>query len=309
MSQILSSFATLLFPFGYGAGQQVAASTDGKAKVHGSASKWSTYLSLLLWVTELTALIFAAIFTILLHDDIRQIDDKTITGEDSHTERLNTNLLLNSIVFTARAIFVGIVVLVNLSTCTFPAVASTAQSFLFCGNIWDRNRVKAGSRRTCLLVWFFIEQVFFLAPLLSMVMLTMGDISTVLSKSCLQLKQEACGWDCVFAYNPLTTFEEGAGHTFRRPVTSLFVFSYLLYFSAAGVRLIRNSLLYIISGTMVGNNVTTHNSISTDGKEVQDIIQSTLSGASKVREEITYNFGAEDDMDGLRKRNTALKIL
>lgn len=306
MSQILASFSTLLFPFGYGAGQQVAVE-NGKAKVHGSASKWSTYLSLLLWVAELTALIFAAIFTLLLQDDIRQIDDKTITGEDGHTERLNTNLLLNSIAFVTRAAFVTFVVIVNLSTCTFPMVGKTAQSFLFCGNIWNSNRVVTGSRRTCLMVWFFIEQVLFLLPMITMIMLTMGDISTVLSKSCLQLNQEECGWKCVFAYNPLTTFEEGAGHTFRRPVTSLFVFSYLLYFSAAGLRLLRNTVLYMLTGTMVGNSAVSHNSISTNQKEVQDAIESTLSGASKIREEITYSF--QDENMSVRKRSPVLKML
>lgn len=306
MSQILASFSTLLFPFGYGAGQQVAVE-NGKPKVHGSASKWSTYLSLLLWVAELTALVFAAVFTLLLQDDIRQIDDKTITGEDGHSERLNTNLLLNSIAFTTRAAFVAFVVVVNLSTCTFPAVGSTVQSSLFCGNIWNPNRVSAGGRRTCLLVWFFIEQIIFLLPMITMIVLTMGDISTVLSKSCLQLKQEGCGWDCVFAYNPLTTFEEGAGHTFRRPVTTLFVFSYLLYFSAAGLRILRNTVLYLLTGTMVGNNAVSHNSISTNQNEVQTAIENTLSGASKAREEITYSF--QDENMNVRKRSPVLKML
>ena len=305
MSQILASFSTLLFPFGYGAGQQVVVE-NGRPKVQGSAGKWTTYLSLLLWVAELTALIFAAAFTLLLHDDIRKIDDKTITGEDGHSERLNTNLLLNSIAFTARAAFVVFVVIVNLSTCTFPAVGSTAQRLLFCGNIWNPNRVSTGSRKTCLLVWFFIEQILFLLPMITMIMLTMGDVATVLSKSCLQLKQEECGWKCVFAYSPLTTFD-GTGHTFERPGTTLFVFSYLLYFSAAGLRLLRNTLLYVITGTMVGNSAVSHNSISTNQKEVQDAIESTLSGASKLREEITYSF--QDENRSVRKRSPVLKML
>lgn len=306
MSEVLQTMASLLFPFGYGAGVQVVPNPEGNAKVHGSASKWQTYLSVLLWVVELGSIVLAAIFALLLQLDIKLIDDEAITGGNDLSERLNANLLLNTIAFIARAVLVSFVVLVNLSSCTVPAVASTVSSYLFCGDIWGGSG-RASSRSSCLMVWFVLEQVIFLAPLATMIMLTLGnDIGTVLSKSCLQLGKNECGWDCALAYSPFTTFE-ATGHTFSRPVTGLYVMSYLLYFVAAGVRLFRNTILFLLTRTIVGNNATSHNSVGTDANEVEAAIQSTLSGASKVREEITYSFNDS----GVRQRagGNLLKML
>ncbi len=293
----------MLFPTGFGAGVQVSPK-EGKAKVHGSVSKWQTYLSLLLWVLELGSLVLAAVFALLLQEDIKLIDDEAITGGGDMAERLNTNLLLNTIAFMTRAVFVGFVVLVNLSSCSVPAIAGTVSSYLFCGDIWNKNRTSKGSRNSCLLVWFFLEQVVFLLPLVTMVMLTLGnDIAGVLSKSCLQLGMDECGWECALKYSPFTTFEE-TGHTFTRPVTGLYVMAYLLYFVAALVKVFRNSILYLCTRTLLGNNATSHNSVGTDGKAVEEAITATLSGASKSREEITYSFN-----DGVRNRGGMLKML
>jgi len=294
----------MLFPMGFGAGVQVSPK-EGKAKVHGSVSKWQTYLSLLLWVLELGSLVLAAVFALLLQEDIKLIDDEAITGGGDMAERLNTNLLLNTIAFMTRAVFVGFVVLVNLSSCSVPAIAGTVSSYLFCGDIWNKNRTSKGSRNSCLLVWFFLEQVVFLLPLVTMVMLTLGnDIAGVLSKSCLQLGMDECGWECALKYSPFTTFEE-TGHTFTRPVTGLYVMAYLLYFIAALVKVFRNSILYLCTRTLLGNNATSHNSVGTDGKAVEEAITATLSGASKSREEITYSF---NDV-GVRNRGGMLKML
>ena len=303
MSEVLQTFASMLFPYGFGAGVQVSPK-EGKAKVHGSASKWQTYLSVLLWVLELGSLIFAAVFALLLQEDIKLIDDEAITGGGELAERLNTNLLLNTIAFMTRAVFVAFVVIVNLSSCSVPAIAGTVSSYLFCGDIWNGNRTSKGARNTCLLVWFFLEQVVFLLPLVTMVMLTLGnDIAGVLSKSCLQLGMEECGWEGALKYSPLTTFEE-TGHTFTRPVTGLYVMAYLLYFIAALVKVFRNSILYLCTRTLLGNNATSHNSVGTDGKAVEEAITATLNGASKSREEITYSFN-----DGVRNRGGMLKML
>ncbi len=304
MSEVLQTFASMLFPMGFGAGVQVSPK-EGKAKVHGSVSKWQTYLSLLLWVLELGSLVLAAVFTLLLQEDIKLIDDEAITGGGDMAKRLNTNLLLNTIAFMTRAVFVAFVVLVNLSSCSVPAIAGTVSSYLFCGDIWNKNRVTKGGRNSCLLVWFFLEQVVFLLPLVTMVMLTLGnDIAGVLSKSCLQLGMDECGWECALKYSPLTTFEE-TGHTFTRPVTGLYVMAYLLYFIAALVKVFRNSILYLCTRTLLGNNATSHNSVGTDGKAVEEAISATLSGASKSREEITYSFNDE----GVRRRGGMLKML
>jgi len=303
MSEVLQTMASLLFPFGFGAGVQLAPTKNGDAKVHGSASKWQTYLSVLLWVLELGSVVLAAVFAIMLQADIKLIDDESITGGDDLSNRLNTNLLLNSIAFITRASLVAFVVLVNLSSCTIPAVASTVSSYLFCGDIWGSEGRSAG-RNTCLLVWFVLEQLVFLAPLATMVMLTLGnDISSILSKSCLQLGKDECGWDCALAYSPFATFEE-TGHTFTKPVTGLYVMSYLLYFIAAGVRLFRNTILFLCTRTLVGNNATSHNSVGTNAEEVEEAILSTLNGASKSREEITYSF---DQEDGIRNRGNTKK--
>ena len=293
----------MLFPMGFGAGVQVSPK-EGKAKVHGSVSKWQTYLSLLLWVLELGSLVLAAVFALLLQEDIKLIDDEAITGGGDLAERLNTNLLLNTIAFMTRAVFVGFVVIVNLSSCSVPAIAGTVSNYLFCGDIWNKNRTSKGSRNSCLLVWFFLEQVVFLLPLVTMVMLTLGnDIAGVLSKSCLQLGMDECGWECALKYSPFTTFEE-TGHTFTRPVTGLYVMAYLLYFIAALVKVFRNSILYLCTRTLLGNNATSHNSVGTDGKAVEEAITATLNGASKSREEITYSFN-----DGVRNRGGMLKML
>jgi len=293
----------MLFPMGFGAGVQVSPK-EGKAKVHGSVSKWQTYLSVLLWVLELGSLVLAAVFALLLQEDIKLIDDEAITGGGDLAERLNTNLLLNTIAFMTRAVFVGFVVIVNLSSCSVPAIAGTVSNYLFCGDIWNKNRTSKGSRNSCLLVWFFLEQVVFLLPLVTMVMLTLGnDIAGVLSKSCLQLGMDECGWECALKYSPFTTFEE-TGHTFTRPVTGLYVMAYLLYFIAALVKVFRNSILYLCTRTLLGNNATSHNSVGTDGKAVEEAITATLNGASKSREEITYSFN-----DGVRNRGGMLKML
>ena len=233
MSEVLQTFASMLFPMGFGAGVQVSPQ-QGKAKVHGSASKWQTYLSILLWVVELGSLVLAAVFALLLQQDIKLIDDEAITGGDEMAKRLNTNLLLNTIAFMTRAVFVGFVVLVNLSSCTIPAVAGTISSYLFCGDIWNKNRTSKGARNTCLLVWFFLEQVVFLLPLVTMVMLTLGnDIAGVLSKSCLQLGMDECGWECALKYSPFTTFEDTSGNTITRPDTRLYVMAYSLLYCRA----------------------------------------------------------------------------
>ena len=304
MSEVLQTFASMLFPMGFGAGVQVLPK-QGKAKVHGSASKWQTYLSILLWVVELGSLVLAAVFALLLQQDITLIDDEAITGGDDMAKRLNTNLLLNTIAFMTRAVFVAFVVLVNLSSCTIPAVAGTISSYLFCGDIWNKNRTSKGARNTCLLIWFFLEQVVFLLPLVTMVMLTLGnDIAGVLSKSCLQLGMEECGWECALKYSPFTTFEDTSGHTFTRPVTGLYVMAYVLYFIAALVKVFRNSILYLCTRTLVGNNATSHNSVGTDGKAVEEAISATITGASKSREEITYSFN-----EGVRNRGGVLKML
>lgn len=304
MSEVLQTFASMLFPMGFGAGVQVLPK-QGKAKVHGSASKWQTYLSILLWVVELGSLVLAAVFALLLQQDITLIDDEAITGGDDMAKRLNTNLLLNTIAFMTRAVFVAFVVLVNLSSCTIPAVAGTISSYLFCGDIWNKNRTSKGARNTCLLIWFFLEQVIFLLPLVTMVMLTLGnDIAGVLSKSCLQLGMEECGWECALKYSPFTTFEDTSGHTFTRPVTGLYVMAYVLYFIAALVKVFRNSILYLCTRTLVGNNATSHNSVGTDGKAVEEAISATITGASKSREEITYSFN-----EGVRNRGGVLKML
>ena len=304
MSEVLQTFASMLFPMGFGAGVQVLPK-QGKAKVHGSASKWQTYLSILLWVVELGSLVLAAVFALLLQQDITLIDDEAITGGDDMAKRLNTNLLLNTIAFMTRAVFVAFVVLVNLSSCTIPAVAGTISSYLFCGDIWNKNRTSKGARNTCLLIWFFLEQVIFLLPLVTMVMLTLGnDIAGVLSKSCLQLGMEECGWECALKYSPFTTFEDTSGHTFTRPVTGLYVMAYVLYFIAALVKIFRNSILYLCTRTLVGNNATSHNSVGTDGKAVEEAISATITGASKSREEITYSFN-----EGVRNRGGVLKML
>tara|TARA_B110000003_G_scaffold146596_1_gene147569 strand:- start:2160 stop:3071 length:912 start_codon:yes stop_codon:yes gene_type:complete len=303
MSEVLQTFASMLFPMGFGAGVQVSPK-EGKAKVHGSVSKWQTYLSVLLWVLELGSLVLAAVFALLLQEDIKLIDDEAITGGGDLAERLNTNLLLNTIAFMTRAVFVGFVVIVNLSSCSVPAIAGTVSNYLFCGDIWNKNRTSKGSRNSCLLVWFFLEQVVFLLPLVTMVMLTLGnDIAGVLSKSCLQLGMDECGWECALKYSPFTTFEE-TGHTFTRPVTGLYVMAYLLYFIAALVKVFRNSILYLCTRTLLGNNATSHNSVGTDGKAVEEAITATLNGASKSREEITYSFN-----DGVRNRGGMLKML
>jgi len=304
MSEVLQTFASMLFPMGFGAGVQVSPK-EGKAKVHGSVSKWQTYLSVLLWVLELGSLVLAAVFALLLQEDIKLIDDEAITGGGDLAERLNTNLLLNTIAFMTRAVFVGFVVIVNLSSCSVPAIAGTVSNYLFCGDIWNKNRTSKGSRNSCLLVWFFLEQVVFLLPLVTMVMLTLGnDIAGVLSKSCLQLGMDECGWECALKYSPFTTFEE-TGHTFTRPVTGLYVMAYLLYFIAALVKVFRNSILYLCTRTLLGNNATSHNSVGTDGKAVEEAISATLNGASKSREEITYSFND----GGVRNRGGMLKML
>ena len=304
MSEVFNTFVSMLFPYGFGAGVQVSPK-QGKAKVHGSASKWQTYLSLLLWVAELGALILAAVFATMLQQDIKLIDDEAITGGDEMAKRLNDNLMFNTAAFMARAIFVGFVVLVNLSSCSFPEVAGTVASYLFCGDIWSKERVSKGGRSTCLIVWLILEQVVFLLPLVTMVMLTLGnDIAGVLSKSCLQLGMDECGWECALKYSPFTTFEE-TGHTFTRPVTGLYVMSYMLYLAAAVVKIFRNSILYLCTRTLVGNNATSHNSVGSDGPEVEEAIAQTLSGASKAREEITYSFND----GGVRQRPRMLKML
>jgi len=308
MSEVLQTFASMLFPYGFGAGVQVSPQ-QGKAKVHGSASKWQTYLSLLLWVIEVGSLILAAIFAFLLQQDITLVDDDAITGGNDAAKRLNANLVLNTIAFMARAVFVGFVVIVNLSTCTVPAVAGTVANYIFCGDIWNANRTNKGVRNTCLLAWFFIEQVIFLLPFVSMVMLTLGnDIAGVLSKSCLQLGMNECGWECALKYSPFATFEETGKGTFTRPITGLYVMAYLLYFIAALVKTFRNSILYLCTRTLVGNNATSHNSVGTDGEAVEKAITATLTGASKAREEITYSFN-DGTGGGMRNRNGMLKMI
>ena len=308
MSEILASFATLTFPFGIGAGIQVKPSKDSELEVRGSITSYETYFSVLLWVVELGALILAAIFALLLQGDIELIEDEAITGGDDLAKRLNTNLMLNSIAFVTRAVFVGIVVLVNLSSCSIPAVARTVGDYLFCGNIWDGERGSKGARNTCLMIWFVLEQLVFLGPLLTLVMLTQGnDIGNVLSKSCLQLGMD-CDTECALKYSPFATFEETSGHTFTRPVTGLFVMSFALYLIAAAVRLFRNTAVFLCVRTLLGNNATSHNSIGTSKDEVETAIKGAISGASKLNEEVTYSFNA-DGGPRKRKGNSLLRML
>lgn len=303
MSETLETFATLTFPFGsYGAGIQLQ-KNNGQNKIHGSAGRWQTYVSILLWAGELTCLVLAAIFSVMLDMDVKHVDDPAIVGNGHFADRLHTSLLLNSIAFCIRACAVALVVLTNLTTCGVPGCARAVADFFFMGNVWSSGR-QSGTRTSCIMIWWFIGQLTFLLPMITLMILVLGnDIGTVLAKSCLQLGMEECSWECAFKYSPFTSFDSAYGHTFTKPITTLYTLSYLLYFGAAFVRIFRNTVLFLCVRTIVGNNPLSHNTVGDDQRVVQTAVDATLASSigfakNKNLQEVTYGF----ETDGIRKR-------
>ena len=62
----------------------------------------------------------------------------------------------------------------------------------------------------------------------------------------------------------------------QRPLLSIFIWMYLLYFAAPLIRIVREVLLYFCINTIVGNNATSHNSVSNEKEVVDDVIVTLL---------------------------------
>lgn len=107
---------------------------------------------------------------------------------------------------------------------------------------------------------------------------------------------------CTDAYQCLQKVE-----ILQRPLLTIFAWMYILYFAAPIVRMLRQVLLYFCINTIVGNNATTHNSVSNEKEVVDDVIVTLLNQPSKPNSYYMGNNGYEKvyispNINGLRKR-------
>lgn len=288
-------FTSLSFPTAaIGAGIQMKKDNE-KVAVEGSNANWQTFYSILLWVVELAALWLAAIFTGLIQAQVTYLE------EYDHSDHLRSSIMFNTIAFYSRAIVVSAVVLINLGSCSSPGLARAVQQTICCGDMWTNKRSRQ-SRSTCLGLFWLLEQISFCLPAFALILMSNNGISGVLSKQCLQQGDNACDSTCAFRYAPWDSFSKVIdGKAFSRPITALFMWSYILYFSSMFIRVFRTISIYLCLRTIVGNNATSHQTIGSAKSAVNDAVNSALGRIEKfsnTRKEITYGF--EKD---LRQRN------
>ena len=292
---LFTVFTSLSFPTAaIGAGIQMK-KNDEKIQVEGSTTTWQTWYSILLWILELGALWIAAIFTGMIQAQVTYLE------EYDHSDHLRSSIMFNTISFYSRAIIVSIVVLLNLGTCSSPGIARTVQQTICCGDMWTNKRTRQ-NRNTCLGLFWLLEQISFCLPGFALVLMSNNGISGVLSKQCLQQGDTACDSTCAFRYSPLDTFSQATeGQAFTRPITALFMWSYILYFGSMAIRILRTLSIYLCVGTIIGNNATSHQTVGSSKGAVNDAVNSALGRVEKFSnrpQEITYGFE-----NGLRKRN------
>ncbi|MAU14020.1 MAG: hypothetical protein CMH46_00585 [Muricauda sp.] len=288
-------FTSLSFPTAaIGAGIQMKKDNE-KVAVEGSNANWQTFYSILLWVVELAALWFAAIFTGLIQAQVTYLE------EYDHSDHLRSSIMFNTIAFYSRAIVVSAVVLINLGSCSSPGLARAVQQTICCGDMWTNKRSRQ-SRSTCLGLFWLLEQISFCLPAFALVLMSNNGISGVLSKQCLQQGDSACDSTCAFRYAPWDSFSKVEdGTAFSRPITALFMWSYILYFSSMFIRVFRTISIFLCLRTIVGNNATSHQTIGSGKGAVNDAVNTALGRVEKfsnIRKEITYGFEKS-----LRQRN------
>lgn len=297
---LFSVFTSLSFPTAaIGAGIQMK-KEGSRIDVSGSMSTWQTWYSILLWVVELGALWIAAIYAGLIQAQVTYLE------EYDHSDHLRSSIMFNTIAFYGRAILVSVVVLINLGSCSSPGLARAVQGTLCCGDMWSSSRSRQ-ARNTCLGVYWLIEQISFALPALSLLFMSNNGISGVLSKQCLQQGDAACDSSCAFRYAPWDSFSNVKdGEAFSRPITALFVWTYILYFSSIAIRIIRTISIYLCLQTIVGNNATSHQTIGTGKQSVNNAVNSAIGRVEKfsnTRTEKVYTFDSN-----LRQRNSGAPI-
>lgn len=297
---LFSIFTSLSFPTAaIGAGIQMKKEGE-QVSVKGSVSTWQTWYSILLWVIELGALWIAAVYAGLIQAQVTYLE------EYDHSDHLRSSIMFNTIAFYARAIVVSVVVLINLGSCSSPGVARSVQATLCCGDMWT-NRRSRQSRNTCLGVYWLVEQISFALPALSLLLMSNNGISGVLSKQCLQQGDSACDSNCAFRYAPWDTFDKvNDGEAFSRPVTALFVWTYILYFSSIVIRLFRTVSIYLCLQTIVGNNATSHQTLGEGIETVNTAVNAALGRVEKfsnTRTEKMYTFN-----NNMRQRKSGAPI-
>jgi len=297
---LFSIFTSLSFPTAaIGAGIQMKKEGE-EVTVKGSVSHWQTWYSILLWVVELGALWIAAVYAGLIQAQVTYLE------EYDHSDHLRSSIMFNTIAFYARAIFVSVVVLINLGSCSSPGVARAVQGTLCCGDMWTNNRSRQ-ARSTCLGVYWLIEQILFVLPALSLLIMSNNGISGVLSKQCLQQGDSACDSSCAFRYAPWDSFSNVKdGEAFSRPITAIFVWTYILYFASIAIRIIRTISIYLCLQTIVGNNATSHQTIGEGERTVNNAVNTALGRVEKfsnTRTEKVYTFN-----NNLRQRNSGAPI-
>lgn len=297
---LFSVFTSLSFPTSaIGAGIQMKKESD-KVEVSGSMATWQTWYSVLLWVVELGALWIAAIYAGLIQAEV------TYMEEYDHSDHLRSSIMFNTIAFYSRAIVVSVVVLINLGSCSSPGLARVVQGTLCCGDMWSSSRSRQ-ARSTCLGIYWLLEQISFALPALSLLLMSNNGISGVLSKQCLQQGDAACDSSCAFRYAPWDSFSNVKdGEAFSRPVTALFVWTYILYFSSVAIRIIRTISIYLCLQTIVGNNATSHQTVGKYETTVNTEVRAALSRVEKIsnaRTERVYTFD-----NSLRQRNSGAPI-
>ncbi len=296
---LIRVFTSLSFPTAaIGAGIQMK--KDDKVKVSGSMSTWQTWYSVLLWVAELGALWVAAIYAGLIQAQVTYLEAY------DHSDHLRSSIMFNTIAFYARAILVSAVVLINLGSCSSPGLARAIQNTLCCGDMWSSSTSRQ-ARSTCLGVYWLIEQISFALPALALLLMSNNGISGVLSKQCLQQGDTACDSSCAFRYAPWDSFSNVKdGEAFSRPITALFVWTYILYFTSIAIRIIRTVSIYLCLQTIVGNNAASHQTIGEGVGTVNAEVRSALSRVetlNNTRTEKVYTFN-----NNLRQRNSGAPI-
>jgi len=261
MSEILDTFLSLLSPTTVlGA---VIFSADGKRAIQ--PINVHTAMIFITWCVELTALWFSYIMFANLYDKSQKEDDDQL-------------LMVNQWVYFARAVFVSVVVLINIVAGISMETSKAIQQAL-CGGTYHDNDKKSYKGEGLKFLYAILELVMYSAPLvMSMLMVDR------LSKYQGVCKGDELDWDIA-----LENKEYNLGQYYGWGIT--------FYLISIAVRLFRTLVFGLIYGTDK-NNVVSHPSfagaksmleVNTKLRNIDENMKLEKSILKNARYEVTYD--------------------
>ena len=234
-----------------------------------------TWVSILLWVAELTLLALSVTFGWLLFDQFDVLKSDAGVGH-SDPENIHGILLAQAILYTIRGAFVTAFVVMNLlSSGLFPDMTESI------GRTVRNNQM----------LFRLLELSTYAAPVVTIGVLidhTAGVFSESLQDYCEACTNTSgCLSDCLTAHSiGFKANHSGCVDTYTAPssgprnIFALFVFGAIWYYGSVGVRVLRNFILFQATEQKVrGNDLTT---VPVPRKGAQAMKTETTYGLSRV---------------------------